>query len=77
MTHDEAVELVAAWKAWDKQPTAEHTANRMIRACRVAGQALGMPGHKVHDELIQGKRDGLVYEQALARLRLSVTTPAP
>jgi hypothetical protein len=71
------VELVAAWRAWDKQPTAEHTANRMIRACSAAGKALGIPGHKVHDELIQGRREGMEYEQALARLRLSITTPAP
>lgn len=61
--------LPDAWERWDERSSDPLRAAQLTEAQKEAGRLLGISHMQVHMELVEHKRRGLTYDEAIDALR--------
>lgn len=64
-----AMSLPDAWERWDERPSDPQRVQQLLDAERAAGELLGLTHMQVHIELVEHKRTGMTYDEAIDALR--------
>lgn len=60
--------VAKAWRRWDDRSTNIDRVMAYERACKAVADALGMTTSQVRDQLAEGRRRGLSYDQSVAEV---------
>lgn len=67
--------LPDAWERWDERPSDPLRAEQLVAAEREAGRRLGLTHMQVHHQLVEHKRTGMTYDEAIDALRADHEPP--
>jgi hypothetical protein len=67
--------LPDAWERWDQRPSDAQRARQLTEAEKAAGELLGISHMAVHEQLVEHKRSGMTYDEAIDALRAEHEPP--